>query len=227
MSIDKGTRLFATHYKHDMSWIPEYTDNYIIFEKGESYKEGCQNINLDESKVIKQVNVGENIYDLFDVLSDRRELLRDVNIFVKSDCLPRHCKKDKFDRIINNKVFTPLESYEHEPETQAHIKAPDGNYMEINNSWYLNHHPSKYFRSLNEFLTAAFINPLTPKYIRFAPGGNYIITREDIDQYPPEFYRKLKKLVSWAKVPGEAHMLERALYSIFTCKYEINPVFLK
>ena len=64
-------------------------------------------------------------------------------------------------------------------------------------------------------MSTFFSNYSPKKYIRFSPGCNYIVPSENILKYKKEFYLRLRSLVDYAKVVGEAHILERAIYSIF------------
>ena len=74
-----------------------------------------------------------------------------------------------------------------------------------------------------------FIDPVIPKYIRFAPGANYIVPRENILKIPKIFYENLKVFVSHCAtaIPGESHIIERAFHTIWNSNFEINPNMLK
>jgi hypothetical protein len=74
-------------------------------------------------------------------------------------------------------------------------------------------------------LRHVYVNPEIPEYIRFAPGGNYIIPRENILRYSKNFYEKIREYLGWECLVGEAHLLERALYTIFTCDYDVRDEY--
>jgi len=191
---------------------------------------------LPESDKIKhQENVGYSGYDFCCFIIDNYDNLPDVCVFIKANVFNRivngrpepHCNKEKFDKLINNNVFTSLESYENIPESYAHIKDVDGGYMEINNSWYIQDHVAthgvevvKYIHNYNNFMNEIFINYTPPEYVRFAPGGNYIVPKENILFYSKKFWKKLKLYQGYHQMPSEAHTIERALYYIFTNKWE-------
>ena len=44
------------------SWVEEYTDNYLIYDRVHRFEES--------DKIKHQVNVGANIYDIFDFISN-------------------------------------------------------------------------------------------------------------------------------------------------------------
>ena len=64
-------------------------------------------------------------------------------------------------------------------------------------------------------MSSFFENYNQKRYIRFSPGCNYIVPSENIYKYPKDLYLRLRSLVDYAPVVGEAHILERALYLIF------------
>ena len=146
-----------------------------------------------------------------------------------------NCSEENVLKLINNNTFTEIHDMGPEVHAQyanqpvpASKMAPDGGYLEINNSWYMNHLQWRYFGNVNKFLRDIYINPEIDTYIRFSPGGNYIIPSKNILKYSKNFYKQIIKILCWrptGEAPGEAHMLERALYTIFTCDWEVNPKY--
>jgi hypothetical protein len=98
--------------------------------------------------------------------------------------------------------------------------------LELNTSWYLNHHSVKYFNSYNDFLKFIYVAPVLPKYINFAPGANYIVPRQNILRIPRVFYENLRLFISYTALPGEAHIIERALSTIWTTNFAISKNML-
>lgn len=226
--IIKDNFLVVSNYNNDISWVPEYSNNYIIYDRSDdsNYLK-----NIDLKKVIKSPNVGYNLYDYFTFIINNYEKLPNCTIFMKGNTFPRHITQKYFDRIANNNFFTAIEDYRmHKSYSKGEILicffSSDGGFCEINNSWYLGSHTTKYFHNYNDFLNFCFIEPVIPKYIRFAPGANYIVPKENILKLPKVFYENLKTFVSYCPLPGEAHIVERALYTLWTCDFEINPKML-
>lgn len=62
---------------------------------------------------------------------------------------------------------------------------------------------------------AVFKNPESQTWIRFAPGCNYIVPKENILFYSNDFYKKLITYVDWCEHSAEAHLLERCMFTIF------------
>ena len=208
-----------SRYNEDPSWILEYTDNYIIFNKGEP---------LEEKFKSKQVpNIGGNQYDISWFVWNHYENLPDIMIFVQA--FPwDHCNREKFDKLIDNKFFTPLESYEHvdtSPGTWMRL-TPEGGFMEKNNSWYISAHNSTHdmgcrYHSYDQFMHKYFENYEREEYIRFSPGSQYLVTKKDVKGYPKEFWKSLA-LELPKKSTTEANIVERALWYILTNKYRLK-----
>jgi hypothetical protein len=96
--------------------------------------------------------------------------------------------------------------------------------MEKNDSWYMRHpkHPVKYFESYNDFLDYCFEDPFHPMYVRFPPGGNFIVPKEHILKYPKTFYENLRTFTRHTRVSGEGQLIERALYTIWMGNFKIS-----
>ena len=200
-------------YNNDISWIEEYTDSYIIYDKSHTLEES--------DKIIRVPNVGYNCYDICHFVVENYDNLPDIVGFLEGNPLD-HCKRETFDKLIYNETFTSIEDYSHVPESYAHKKDIDGGYMERNNSWYVTSHISthgndvqKFFINYNDFLAYLFEKPDYPQWIRFAPGGQYIVPKENILYYSKDFYRKIMVIIDYHRIPLEAFMVERALYYIF------------
>jgi len=206
----------VTSFNHDISWINDYTQNYLIFDKSCSLQE--------TDKIKHQKNVGYNIYDTFYFIVNNYNNLPDVCVFIKGNVLNRaepHCTKEKFDRIINNNILTPIESYEHIVQSQAQILDENGGYMEINNSWYINAvGVKKFFNSFDQFLNTVFEDAVHRHWNRFAPGANYIVPKDNILFYSKDFYKRLMGYVDYHQTPSEAHVLERAMFTIWKNEFK-------
>ena len=70
-------------------------------------------------------------------------------------------------------------------------------------------------KNINDFFNDMYENPEIPSWFRFAPGVNYIIPKEYILKYSKKFYQRILDILEWDVIVGEAHMIERALWTIF------------
>lgn len=220
MKIKKNF-LMVSNYNADISWILDYTDNYIIYDRSDT-DEWIKP--FDSSKVIKVPNIGWDIYDKFTYIIDNYDNLPDVVIMVKGNIF-KYISKEEFDKVCNNAFFTPLFTKHHKIHLPISFYSTDGMYNEKNNSWYLNTYSSKYFSSYNQFIKCFGIKE--PKYIKFAPGSNYIVTKQNIQRHPKSLYEKLRCCIDYTTLPGEATIIERFMYIMWTHNEELTGDMLK
>lgn len=243
--INTGALLVISDYNWlpqdiENSWITSYTDNYLILDRYHRLKES--------SKVKWQDNVGQNVYDIFDFIDKTYENLPEITIFCraaflnpKDDGTPRYddkgkkistgnCTEQTFKKICNNLEFTEIHDFGEEShlrykgqlEPASKLDVDGIGFLEINNSWYVNSHPTKFFRKLNDLFDEIFDDFTHPKYVRFSPGANYLIPKKNILKFNHNFYKTMKNFIGWDVLTGEAHMFERAIYTIFTSNSKIK-----
>ena len=189
-------------YHGNTDWIKEYTDDVVFYDK-------------------KELNVGSNIYDYMSYIVDNYDNLPDKVLFGKTNMLERHITKEEFDEALylekHPKQGTSnirwLSTRYHDVRMPIAYYSITGLYHEINNSWYVQEHPHKYYSNYNDF--ARDFGLPAPKYLGFAPGACWIVPRENILKHPQEYYQRLKDIVLHDVNPAEAHMIERALYYIW------------
>jgi len=219
--------LVISNYQNDVTWVPEYTNNYLIYDQNETQEmpEG-----VDPAKVIKSQHTGHNISDHLRFIIDHYDNLPDCTIFAKGNIFPRHIAQKNFDALMNNSVFTPIEDLETNTATPNISYFQDGGFNEINNDWYApiveKRVPSRYANTLNKFLRLLFVNPELPKFVRFTPGANFILPRDLIRKYPKVFYQNLQTMVSYGILPVEAYFTERSLFTIWTKNYTLTDIIL-
>ena len=189
----------VSRYNQDISWLGEYCQSAILFDRSDDPLPGANIV----------PNLGTDIADklLFIILNYHQ--LPTAAVYTKAN-LFKYITKEEFDKVKDNSFFTPLLTKNHE-EKPGVSYYKDGIYWEINNLWYLGAHPCKY--DPKEVMKFCGIDNL--KFVPFAPGSNYILTREDILKHPRAFYEKLYSYLSWAVYPGESQIIERALFTIF------------
>jgi len=214
----------VSRYNEDLRWLEEFTDNYFIINKGQN------NLSYIFANKFQRPNYGGNQYDICQFIVDNYDDLPDLICFVQGFPFD-HCHKDVFQQLINNTSFTALESYGGIPEGEYHKKDVDGGYMELNNSWYIAAHNEKLlsenkeitckFDSYDDFMHSLFSDYQPLDFIRFTPGSQYIVTKQDCLHYSKAFWQRLIDFLPKTDVNGgtEAHLLERALFYIFKDKF--------
>lgn len=194
-------KYILSRYNHDISWLKDYTDDYVLYDRSEEPIEGS----------IVVPNIGSDIYDKFTYIIDNYDNLPEVAVYTKANIF-KYITKEEFDKIKDNKTFTPILTQNHQ-EKPGVCYYKDRLYYEKNNFWYLDSHPCKNIDTQMELCEMLGMNG--KEYIGFAPGSNYIVPRENILKHPKSFYEKLRSYLDWTVYPGEAQIIERNLYNIW------------
>lgn len=210
----------VSRYNENIDWIKYYTDYYIVYNKGDPI--------LDDVHVINTENIGNNQRDIFRFIYYNYEHLPRLTAFIQAYPFD-HCRKEVFDKLIFNSYFTSLEEYEIMRENVACRKDINNGYVEYNNSWYIKeHNKSKAikckYRSFDKFMDKYFTNYERVMGIRFSPGSQYIVERNQILYYPKKFWESLMNELPRHGMT-EGHIIERALFYIFTNKYKLRKKF--
>lgn len=191
-------KYIISRYNHGLGWLTDYTSDYILYDRSE--------IPLLGAKIVP--NIGSDIYDKFSFIIDNYDNLPEIAIYTKANLFD-YIKPREFEKIKDNKTFTPILSQEH------HIYPPfcwyeNGLFCEVNTYWYLDKYPAKYAREIKDLFGMD-----NRKYNAFAPGSNYILPKENILKHPKELYEKLRSYLDWAIYPGDAQLIERNLYYLW------------
>lgn len=190
-----------SRYNHDLSYLKEYTDDYVLYDRSETP--------LSNSIIVP--NIGSDIYDKLTFIIDNYDHLPSVAIYTKANIF-KYITKEEFDAIKDNTKFTPILTQHHQAyDPVCYYK--DGMYYEINNRWYLQEHRTKHLDTADKLLELLKIKHLD--YIPFAPGSNYILPKENILQHPKAHYETLRSFLAWSVYPGEAQIIERGLFILW------------
>lgn len=193
-------------------------------------------------------NTGHNITTYFAWFAEHYDSLPELIMTGKGNMIGRHVSAEYMNRAACSTWFTYL--YEEKAARERYSKATaevlaahggkdpgagsiafltsESNYLELNSSWYMEQptHRWEYFGTYDDLLTFVYRDPVIPKYVSFAPGGCYIVSRDQIRHHSPAFYRNLNKLMNYTLTPGfpaEAYIVERMLPVIYAGSYEVNP----
>jgi len=206
----------VTSYNEDYSWIKEYTNNYIIYNKGDS---------LEDDHVLNVKNISGNIKDIPEFIVANYNNLPDTIVFIQASPY-EHCNKETFNNLINNKTFTSLESYGLNPANAYEGRTLEGGFLEKNNDWYISiinnqQNQSCKYSGFDEFMNHYFENYTRVGMIRFAPGACYIVPKENILYYPAKFWQSISDDMQ-TKFSTESFIIERALWYIFSNIYKLK-----
>jgi hypothetical protein len=217
-TLDTTKKIFVvSFYKGDLSWVPTISDgHYHIYAKNK-----IDELSIDPKKTTMVENVGYNIYPYLKYIVDNYDTIADVVVFCKNDVFPRHVSRTTFERLASRKVFSGIEEPSRWNNRYPYsMLSSDNGFLEINNSWYTKFNPRKYFYSFDDFYSFIFRGASRPRYLRFAPGANYVVPKQNILLRSRNFYCNLMKFCEHHQFSGESHMIERALYAIWSSTAE-------
>jgi len=209
----------VSRYKEDVDWLADYTNNYVIYNKG---------IPINHPNYYNTENIGGNQRDICHYICDNYYYLPDLMVFVQAFPFD-HCITPVFKELIKNNKFTALEYYGESPANAWEQRDEFGGFRELNNSWYIEAHNSSNnqsckYSSFDEFMNTYFCNYKHLNYIRFAPGSQYIVEKRQALQYPVSFWYEIMNEMN-SKSPTEGHIIERALYHVLIGTYELRDEF--
>lgn len=198
------------NFTPDKEWIGE---DYLIYDRSD---DGIDHLTeFDPAKIIKTENMGNVDYDKLCYLIDNYNDLPEVFLWGKTN-LFKFITKEEYELVKDNKTFTPLLTKNHNTysDNNGLVCYYNGDiYAERNDNFYLRSHGSKHFFRYANF-AQEFQLPC-PSYLEFAPGGNYILTRDVVHKYSVDYYKRLAEVLPYAREPGEAHFCERSYYQIW------------
>jgi len=195
-------KFIVSRYNHDIDWIKDYTDDVVMYDRSDAAPLAPGSIPVH--------NRGTDIYDKFTYIIDNYDNLPDVAVYTKAN-LFKYITKEEFDEVKDNKTFTPLLTKHHQEKPGISFYSDDGLYNEINNKWYLGAHNTKYNIVQLELLLGTY----DQQFVKFAPGSNYILPKENILKHSKDTYIELRSLLDWDRYPGEAQVMERGLYNLW------------
>lgn len=207
-------KVIISRYSEDLSWLKDYNFDYLILNKGSD---------LSDDKSIKVPNIGNNQRDIFQYIVENYDSLPDRMVFIQGNPFD-HCNQSKFNDLLENKQLTAIESF-NESINGSWSRFNDG-YEEINNSWYIGSHNSSHnqtciWNSFDDFMNHLFTNYVRLEWIRFTPGSQYIITPNEVYNYPKSFWEYLMNILHKNSMT-EGHIIERALWLILQGKYKLR-----
>lgn len=201
------------NYNYTPSWLYSYPEiDYHLFDRSDS-KDYLKD--FPQERITYTKNIGNVDYDKLSYLVENYDNLPNVFLWGKSN-LFKYITKEEFDLVKDNKTFTPLLTQNHKTYSDRLGQVcyySGGMYHERNDSWYLGEHTGKYVNRWSDW--ADMFQLPNPRYLPFAPGGNYILTKENVHKYSVDYYQKMVDMLDYAQLPGEAQCAERSYYLLW------------
>ena len=210
-----------SYFEGEYEWIYKLDQTkYIVYNKSDK--------DLPEGiKSIKLKNVGYNLFSYLEFIIKNYENLPDSIIFCKNNIFDRHINKNLFAKLIKRNIFTSLQEKNYLSNSFVSLRISDQGFSEINTSWYKYNYDRLFFADYNDFYRYIFNSTEIPIFLKFSPGGNYLLKKENILLRSKSFYQNLKLFISHSQYSCESHFLERSLETIWTSSLEINTKMSK
>lgn len=195
------------NYNFTPTWLLESDLDYLIYDRSDS-KEYLKN--FPQERIIYTENMGNVDYDKLCYIIDNYDDLPDVFLWGKTN-LFKYITEEEYEIVSNNKGFTPLLTKNHKTYSDRNgiVCRYEGEwYTERNDSWYFGEFQSKYVNNWSEWAHMFYLP--SPMYIPFAPGGNYLLTREIVHKYSRDYYEKMASTLPYCQLPVEAQCAERS-----------------
>ena len=217
--LKSSSKFFCiSYFEGSLEWVKYLKkSNFIIYNK--SGKSISNNLNCQTID-----NVGYNIYSYLKFIILNYEKLPNIIVFCKNNIMTRHIPKNTFKKLIKRETFTPLEDPIQKRNFPFSIEYTDNRYNELDGSFFYKFKfDRKYFPSYSSFYKYIFKDIKAPKFIKFAPGANYIVPKENILLRSKEFYINLSLFVSHSQFSCESHFVERILNDLWNSNIESSP----
>lgn len=202
-------KAILVNYNYTPTWLLTSGLDYYIYDRSDS-REYLKD--FPQERIRYTPNIGNVDHDKLSYLIDFYDNLPDVFLWGKTN-LFKYISEEEWTQVKDNKDFTPLLTQHHQTYNDKYGPVcfyQDGMYWERNNSWFLNAMPAKYFGTWTEWAQEFHI-PFQ-QYIPFPPGGNFILTKERVHRYGLDTYQKMRALMEYTVLPGEAQCAERTYY---------------
>jgi hypothetical protein len=205
-------KAILVNYNFTPTWLLESDHDWHIFDRSDS-KEWLKD--FPQERITYTENLGQVDYDKLTYLVNNYDTLPNVFLWGKTN-LFKYITPEEYAKIKDNQMFTPLLTKNHTTYSDilgAVCYYSQDIYWERNNSWYANQFASRTFETFPEFATH-FGLP-NPPFLPFAPGGNYILTKEVVHRYSRDMYEEMANMLPYCREPVEAQMCERSYYLLW------------
>lgn len=202
------------NYCFDPDWLEEYSFDLDLYDRSD---DGIERSLTKYGRVFKTPNRGDVDHDKLNWLVENYDNLPDVFLWGKSNIF-KYVDKDYFDNALRENKFSPLLKQDHKTYSDkfGEVCKYEGNiYKERADNWYFNNPElaKKNFFSWEDWATHFFL----PKehFVPFAPGGNYILTRDRVHVHSKDLYAEMRDMLPYAQHPAEAHAAERSYFYLW------------
>lgn len=202
------------NYNYTPDWLLKYSDLKVtLYDRSD---DGIERDLTRFGSVFKTENIGDVDFDKLSYLVENYDNLPEVFLWGKSN-IHKYVDEKTLKSALRAGVFQPLLKYDHQTYSDRigvvcryHLNM----YEERADSWFFNN-PDLSTRCPSWAAWIAKLHLPGSHFIPFAPGGNYVLTRERVHRYGRDFYEKLRDTLPHAVHPAEAHAAERSYYLLW------------
>lgn len=203
------------NYNYSPEWLERYPElENTIYDRSD---DGVARDLTQYGKVYRTKNNGDVDYDKLGYLIENYNNLPGVFLWGKTN-LFKYVDEEYFKQALAKAEFTPLLKFDHKTYGDKFgivCKYERDMYWERSDSWFFNNPAlAKRVNSWEDW-TNIFRLP-QGKFIPFAPGGNYILTKDRVHRYSRDFYEEMREMLPYAMHPAEAHACERSYYLLWS-----------
>lgn len=206
-------KAILVNYNFSPTWLKDYPELEVtIYDRSD---DGIERDLTKYGKVYKTQNMGDVDYDKLGYLIENYDNLPEVFLWGKTNMF-KFVDEPYFKDKLEKGVFAPLLKQDHETYSDHFgvVNKYQGEmYCERADSWFFNATNPRYFYTW-EAWCSHFSLPMEA-YIPFAPGGNYILTRDRVHKYSRDFYEEMRSFLPHAQRPAEAQAAERSYFMLW------------
>ena len=174
-------------------------------------------------------NPGHSLGNFFEWIVTNYESLPERVALVKSNIVPRHVVDfDALKGLFANQAGVVMlwSDPNFSSSNFQDSKLFQNFYLERNNSWFMTTQTDRRFSDFDAFMDFVFTDWPRPKWIPFAPGACYLVSREHLESVPKELFQFLLEVSTYKYFPAESYAVERAMWLIFNQSGTFQERFL-
>lgn len=201
------------NYNHDPKdwWLDYGIELEVMYDRSD---DGIART-FAAKEIRKTPNMGDVDYDKLGYLIENYDRLPEVFLWGKSNIF-KYVEPEYLRSSIEEGIFKPLLKFDHRVYSDhfGQVNRYSHIYEERADSWFFNNPALAHKCPSWEAWCLEFGLPLT-LFIPFAPGGNYLLTRERVHRYSRDLYEQMRDTLPYVQHPAEAHACERSYYLLW------------
>lgn len=200
------------NYNYSPDWLKDYDFDVSMYDRSD---DGVDRNLTQHGAVYNTKNWGDVDYDKLSYLVENYDTMPEIFLWGKTN-LFKFVDEDYLKKALHNNVFSPLLKLDHktyDDQFGTVCKYRGEMYYERADSWFFNATTPKYFKTWQEW--CLHFGLPQEQFIPFAPGGNYLLTKERVHRYSRNFYDEMRSFLPHTQRPAESQACERTYYMLW------------